>query len=161
MKRILFIALCATVVKLSPFGLVGALGVPSLDTIERTPFGLVSVAFADAPAPTQTAPVPARPASEMSAPDVQKWLSFFDKLVTTVVDTQRVCDKMAVDVNGVMDTHKDAIAVAKKAKAEGRKLPADAKQKMLEGVKKMLPGMQNCGQNDKVRAAFAKLDLNH
>jgi hypothetical protein len=97
----------------------------------------------------------------MAPADVQKWLTFFDKLVNTVVNTQSTCDKMATDVNAVMDTNKDAIALAKKAKAQGKKLPADAKAKMLEGVKKMMPGMQNCGSNDKVRAAFAKLDLNH
>jgi hypothetical protein len=67
---------------------------------------------------------------------------------------------MAVDVNAVVDANKDAIDVAKAAKAQGRKLPADAQQKMVDGVKKMIPGMQNCGQNEKVRGAFAKLDLN-
>jgi hypothetical protein len=162
MKKILFLALFATVVKLAPFGLVGTLGVPGVSALEHTPLGLVGVAFADVPPPpVQATPATAKPASEMAPTDVQKWLTFFDKLVSTVVDTQRACDKMAVDVSSVMDTHKDAIAVAKKAKAEGRKLPADAKQKMVDGVKKMMPGMQNCGQNDKVRAAFAKLDLNH
>jgi hypothetical protein len=30
---------------------------------------------------------------------------------------------------------------------------------MMEGVKKMVPGLNKCGQDDKVRAAFAKLDL--
>lgn len=101
------------------------------------------------------------PASQtMSASEVTKWITFFDKLVDTVVKDQTMCDKMAVDVNAVVDANKDAIAVAKAAKQQGRKLPADAQQKMVDGVKKMIPGMQNCGQNEKVRGAFAKLDLN-
>ena len=97
----------------------------------------------------------------MAPADVTKWLTFFDKLVSTVVNTQTTCGKMATDVNAVMDSNKDAIALAKKAKQQGKKLPDDAKAKMLDGVKKMMPGMQNCGSNANVRAAFAKLDLNH
>lgn len=96
----------------------------------------------------------------MKPDEVTKWITFFDKLVDTVVKDQTMCDKMAVDVNAVVDANKDAIAVAKAAKAQGRKLPPDAQQKMVDGVKKMIPGMQNCGQNEKVRGAFAKLDLN-
>jgi hypothetical protein len=102
----------------------------------------------------------APPAQTMTASEVSKWITFFDKLVDTVVKDQTTCDKMAVDVNAVVDANKDAIAIAKAAKAQGRKLPPDAQQKMVDGVKKMIPGMQNCGQNDKVRGAFAKLDLN-
>ena len=109
----------------------------------------VAVAQGDAP-----------PAQTMTASEVTKWITFFDKLVDTVVKDQTTCDKMAVDVNAVVAANKDAIAVAKAAKAQGRKLPPDAQQKMVDGVKKMIPGMQNCGQNEKVRGAFAKLDLN-
>ena len=100
------------------------------------------------------------PQQQMKPDEVSKWITFFDKLVDTVVADQTMCDKMAVDVNAVVDANKDAINVAKAAKAQGRKLPPDAQQKMVEGVKKMIPGMQNCGQNEKVRGAFAKLDLN-
>ena len=109
----------------------------------------VSMAQGDAP-----------PAQTMTASEVTKWITFFDKLVDTVVKDQTTCDKMAVDVNAVVDANKDAIAIAKAAKQQGRKLPPDAQQKMVDGVKKMIPGMQNCGQNEKVRGAFAKLDLN-
>lgn len=109
------------------------------------------VVHADAPATTTT---------EMAPAEVTRWLAFFDKLVDTVVRDERACDKMASDVNTLMDANRDAIAIARNAKAQGKKLPADAKQRMVEGVKKMLPGMQNCGTNDKVRTAFAKLDLN-
>ena len=97
---------------------------------------------------------------QMKPDEVSKWIGFFGKLVDTVVKNQTTCDKMAVEVNAVVDANKEAIAVAKAAKQQGRKLPADAQQKMVEGVKKMIPGMQNCGQNEKVRGAFAKLDLN-
>lgn len=101
----------------------------------------------------------ARPV-EMSAADTTKWLTFFDKLVATVVrTTSGPCDKMAGDVNAVIDANQDAVAVARAAHEQGKKLPQAAQEHMLEGVKKMVPGMQKCGQDDKVRAAFAKLDL--
>ena len=100
-----------------------------------------------------------RPAPEMAPADVSKWLGFFDKLVDAVTTSSGTCEKMAADVNIVIDGHKDAVAVARKAHAEGKKLPAAAQQRMLVGVKKMMPGMQKCGQHEKVRAAFARLDL--
>ena len=74
-----------------------------------------SVAFAQGDQPAQ---------QTMKPDEVTKWITFFDKLVDTVVKDQTMCDKMAVDVNAVVDAHKDAIAVAKAAKAQGRKLPS-------------------------------------
>lgn len=98
--------------------------------------------------------------TEMSQAEVTKWLRFFDKLVATVVKTSSgPCDKMAAQVNSVIDANQDAIAVARAAHAAGRKLPQPAQNHMMEGVKKMVPGMQRCGTDDKVRAAFVKLDL--
>ena len=97
----------------------------------------------------------------MSEAEVTRWLSFFDKLVgTTVASSNTSCDKLAVDVAQVIDNNKDAIEIARNARATGRKLPEAAQQHMLDGVKKMVPAMQKCGQHEKVRAAFAKLDLN-
>jgi hypothetical protein len=96
----------------------------------------------------------------MPAADVQKWITFFDKLVTTVVDSAGACDRMATGVNTLVDANGEAIAIARAAKQQGKKLPHAAQTRMIEGVKKMVPGMQKCGHDQKVRAAFAKLDLN-
>jgi hypothetical protein len=98
-------------------------------------------------------------ANEMAPADVTRWLGFFDKLVVTVVKSPS-CDKLASDVSVLVDQNKDAVAIARAARAQGKKLPQPAQEHMLEGVKKMVPAMQKCGQHDKVRAAFAKLDLN-
>ncbi|NVB78079.1 MAG: hypothetical protein HOV81_06755 [Kofleriaceae bacterium] len=111
--------------------------------------GLAGAAVADTPAQ-----------QEIPAADAEKWMTFFDKLVTTVVDSASTCDKLAVNVNALADANKDAIAIARTAKQQGQKLPADKQARMIEGVKKMVPGMQRCGHDQKVRAAFAKLDLN-
>jgi hypothetical protein len=101
----------------------------------------------------------AKPAPEMSATDTQKWLAFFDKLVTTVVKSSGTCDKLATDVTKLIDANQPAIAMARAAREAGRRLPQAAQQHMMGGVKKMVPTLQKCGQDDKVRAAFAKLDL--
>jgi len=100
-----------------------------------------------------------KPATEMSAADTTKWLTFFDKLVTTVVKSSGTCEKLANDVSKTIDANQDAVAVAKAAHAAGKRLPQPAQQKMMEGVKKMVPVLEKCGQDNKVRAAFAKLDL--
>ena len=98
-------------------------------------------------------------AQEMSAADTTRWLTFFDALVTTVVKSSSTCEQLATDVNRVIAANQDAIAIARAAHTAGRRLPPRAQQHMMEGVKKMVPGLNKCGQDDKVRAAFAKLDL--
>ena len=122
--------------------------------------GAVVLGIAAAQAEPAAAPPAAAPKQQMSDADVARWLGFFDKLVTTVVKAQTTCERLAFDVTQVIDQNKDAIAIARNARAAGRKLPESAQQHMLEGVKKMVPAMQKCGQHEKVRAAFSKLDLN-
>ena len=115
------------------------------------------------PPPSSATPTPATPSEpevEMPKADAAKWMTFFDKLVNTVVASEGSCDKLATNVSNVIDANKDAITVARNAKQKNMKLPAEAQTKMVEGVKKMVPSMQKCGQDEKVRTAFAKLDLN-
>jgi len=104
--------------------------------------------------------VRATPPAEMPAADVTRWIAFFDKLVDTVVGNSEHCDKLASDVNGIVDRHLDVLTLARRARAAGRKLPESAQQHMLDGAKRMAPVLHNCGQYDRVRAAFARLDLN-
>jgi hypothetical protein len=97
---------------------------------------------------------------EMTDQETNTWINFFDKLVVTVEKAQTVCEKLAFDVSNLIDANQDAITIARNARAEGRKLPEAAQQHMLVGVKRMVPAMNRCGQQPKVQAAFAKLDLN-
>ena len=96
---------------------------------------------------------------DMPAADVGRWMGFFDKLVESVVSNASACDKMATDVSYLIDKNHDVINMARTARTQHRKLPLAAQQHMLDGVKKMMPGMQNCGDNQKVQTAFAKLDV--
>ncbi|MDB4955187.1 MAG: hypothetical protein JWO36_2756 [Myxococcales bacterium] len=111
--------------------------------------------------PTKSPPAPATPGEEMAAADVQRWLAFFDKLVDAVVAGEKDCDKMATEVGHVIDRNKPALDMARNARNSRKKLPLAAQQHMMDGVKKMAPGIQNCGEKDNVRAAFARLDVSH
>jgi hypothetical protein len=99
------------------------------------------------------------PTQDMAAADVTKWLDFFDKLVDAVVRNETSCDKMAADVSAVIDANRDSLTIARTARAAHKRLPDSAQQHMLDGVKKMGPGIEKCGDNEKVKDAFAKLEV--
>jgi glucose/arabinose dehydrogenase len=112
-------------------------------------------------APTTHEPTPApttHAAEEMAPADVTRWLSFFDQLVAAVADNADSCDKMATQVSLVIDSNRSAIDLARDARAKGKKLPVAAQEHMIEGVRKMGPGIEKCSDNEKVKAAFAKLE---
>ena len=123
---------------------------------------LCAAAGAQPPKPDVPKDVPKGDTSktdELPPQDVARWLTFFDKLVDVVVTDANACDKMAVDVGALIDKNRDALTLARTAREQHKKLPIAAQQHMLDGVKKMMPGMQNCGDDRKVQASFAKLDV--
>jgi hypothetical protein len=145
------------------FALVGLGGSASADKQTAAPTAPAAPHMPPATPPPATPDTPATPATpevEMPAGDAAIWMSFFDKLVASVVASEGSCDKLATNVSTVIDANKKAITLARAAKAKNMKLPVDAQTHMVDGVKKMVPTMQKCGQDPKVRAAFAKLDLN-
>jgi len=109
-------------------------------------------------ASTAYAQPPQRSANEIPAADVTRWLGFFDKLVAAVEHNADKCDQMAADVSAVIDSNQKTIALARDARSKSKKLPDSAQQHMLEGVRRMGPGIENCADNEKVKAAFAKLE---
>ena len=99
----------------------------------------------------------ARVAAADTSADVQKFVAFFDKIVDTVVADKDDCGKMAKDLNTLIDANKDVIEAAKKAQAEGKQVPPEVRQHMMDGAKKMMAGMQKCGSDPAVKAAFDRL----
>lgn len=119
--------------------------------------GLGGAALADkAPAPAPKAP-PAKTADAPADADVQKFLTFFDKIVDAVVADKDDCTKMATDVNKLIDDNKDLLEKAKEHQAKGEKLPDEAKNHMMESSKKLFGAMQKCGNDKGVQAAFQRL----
>ncbi|HEY1558567.1 MAG TPA: hypothetical protein VGF94_27275 [Kofleriaceae bacterium] len=121
---------------------------------------VASAAYAQPPAhhADQTAPDEMKPL-EMKPASVTKWLTFFDKLVDTVVADQDSCEQMATDVRTVIETNRDSLQIARSARDRHEKLPEAAQMHMLEGVRRMEVGIDNCGSNDRVKDAFAKLEV--
>lgn len=127
-----------------------------------------------APLPASPSPAPRPPAQQSPAPapkempgaemmtsaEVAKWLGFFDQLVGAVVANQESCEKMANEVSRVIDANHESLTIARSARLQHKKLPESAQQHMLDGVRRMGPGIEKCGDNEHVRAAFAKLDVN-
>ena len=127
----------------------------------KSPLAIVALALATSSAlaqpPKKPSAVPA-PIGEMAAADVTRWLVFFDKLVEAVEVNAQSCEKMAADVGTVIDTNRSSIAIARDARKRGKKLPQAAQQHMLDGVRRMGPGIENCSENERVKAAFSKLE---
>ncbi|HEY1556612.1 MAG TPA: hypothetical protein VGF94_17375 [Kofleriaceae bacterium] len=91
--------------------------------------------------------------------DLKKFLAFMDKITDAVVADKDTCPKMATDINSLIDANNEVIEIGKKAAAAGKQMPADAQKHVQDDVKRMMPGLQNCGQNKDVQAAFGRLNF--
>ena len=97
--------------------------------------------------------------AEVTPSEARVWLQLFDKIVDTVVADKDDCAKMAGDLNVIVDTNQQTIAMARDAKAKGKKLPQSAQQHMIDGARRMLGALDKCGRDEKVGAAFRRIDL--
>jgi hypothetical protein len=118
----------------------------------------VSLAIALAAGTAAAQPDKQAPA-EVTPSEAAAWLTMFDKVVDTVVANKDDCTKMASDLNKVIDANQDTIKIAREAKAKGKRLPQSAQQRMLDGMRRMVGALDKCGSNDKVGAAFKRIDL--
>jgi hypothetical protein len=114
-----------------------------------------TAAFAQEPKAQEPKQAPA----EVTPTEAHNWITLFDKVVDAVVTNREDCAKMASGINVVVDANQSTIAMAKDAKAKGKKLPASAQQHMVDGARKMVGSLDKCGRDEKVGAAFARIDL--
>jgi hypothetical protein len=110
----------------------------------------------DAKAPADKAAPPAK--EEISAAEAQKVLDFFNKFADAIVANKDSCPKMAVAINGVIDTNKAFIEQANKMKADGKKLPKAVEDKMGARMKEFLPMVMKCKDDKDVAAAMQRMD---
>jgi hypothetical protein len=118
---------------------------------------MIFVALATTAALAQEEPKQAP--AEVTPSEARNWINLFDKVVDTVVVNREDCGKMATGLNAVVDAHKATIAMARDAKAKGKKLPQSAQQHMMDGARRMMGALDKCGRDEKVGAAFARIDL--
>ena len=118
----------------------------------------VSIAIALVASTAAAQPDKQAPA-EVTPSEARAWIQLFDKIVDTVVANKDDCTKMATDLNVVVDANLEAIKIARDAKAKGKKLPASAQQHMLDGMRRMVGALHKCGRDEKVAAAFQRIDL--
>lgn len=117
---------------------------------------IIALAFAATPAAAeQDKQAPA----EVTPNEARSWIALFEKVVDAVVAHRDDCTKMATTLDGVIDANQPTIAMARDAKAKGKRLPAAAQQQMMEGARKMVAALDKCGRDEKVGAAFRRLDL--
>lgn len=96
---------------------------------------------------------------EVKASDAKAWIGVFDKIVDAVVTHRTDCSMMAGDLDGIISVNQSTINALKEAKKAGKRLPASAAQHMVVQAKKMVASLDKCGRDEKVSAAFARIDL--
>ncbi len=97
--------------------------------------------------------------SEVKASDTKAWLDVFDKIVDAVVMHRADCRTMAGDLEAIITVSQPTIRAVRDAKAAGKKLPQSAAQHMIDGSRRMIASLDKCGRDEKVSAAFARIDL--
>lgn len=114
-----------------------------------------SMAYAQQPpTPMQQPPAPA----VMTPNEVGRFLAFFDALVAAVVRDSQSCGQMAADVSALIDSNHDNLEAVRTARIAHKRMPQQAQYHVLDGIRRMGPGIENCSENAKVKAAFEKLD---
>jgi hypothetical protein len=126
-----------------------------------------TVAVADTP---KQAPAPAKndkPAADkkpadgktaVSDADAQRFLAFFDKLVSIVTTNKDDCAKMTAGLNAHIDANQALLKEINDAKNQSRELPQAVKDKLAAKANDELkPAMAKCGKDKAVQAAFQRL----
>ena len=120
---------------------------------------LVAMVLALALAAPALADEPKQAPAQVTPSEAKAWIDLFDKIVDAVVVNKDDCGKMAGSINALVDANQSTIAMAREAKAKGKKLPVTAQQHMLDGARRMVAALDKCGRDEKVAAAFDRIDL--
>jgi hypothetical protein len=80
-------------------------------------------------------------------------------VVGLVVANREDCVKMSSGLNAVIDRNQPTIEMARDARAKGKRLPPAVQQEMMQGMRKMVDALAKCGRDEKVAAAFRRIDL--
>lgn len=109
-------------------------------------------------APAKTAPPADSKRAELSAQEVEQFLTFFNKFVDTVVAAKEDCAKLTKDVNALIDANAAMVKKFQEAKAANKDLPQAAKDKMMSRVKEMMPALNKCSQDPAFTTAMKRME---
>ena len=131
--------------------------------------GAGSVAFAEPAAKPPADKKADKPAADktdktdkkeiLSDAEAQKFVAFFDKLVSIVVANKDDCAKMAAGVNAHIDANQALMSQMNDAKNQNKDLPAAVKEKLEKKFKdEFLPALTaKCGKDKTVQAAIERM----
>jgi hypothetical protein len=98
-----------------------------------------------------------KPREVVGSSGVEAFLAFYDQFVGIVDSDQNNCEKMANELDALLQANKDVLAQGREASARGKVLPTAAQQHIAEASKKIGPGAQKCGSNQRVIQALQQL----
>jgi hypothetical protein len=122
-----------------------------------------TIAYADkTPDKTPDKPAektPDKPSTEeVARADADKFLVFFNSLADAIANNKDNCSKMATAINKVVDANKPLIGQLTDTKYQGKKFPKDVEDKMHARTTAMKEGMEKCGNDKDVQAAFKRMN---
>ena len=92
------------------------------------------------------------------AADLERFVSWFEKLADQVTADKTDCTKVATDINTSIDSNKDLMDKAKAARAAGKQMPKPQMDRMIAAGQKMGQALgAKCGNDKGVQAAVQRL----
>lgn len=100
-----------------------------------------------------------KPAAEATIKDedLKKAHAFIDALVTAITSNTSDCDKMATQMNSVLDAHAATIKMINEHKAAGRKPPKEFEDKLAAKKPELMGAIMKCKDNANVQASVQRL----
>ncbi|MBV8758838.1 MAG: hypothetical protein JO257_16235 [Deltaproteobacteria bacterium] len=90
---------------------------------------------------------------EVADADTTRVVNFFDALVATTIRDSKSCDKMASEVNALIDANVEVVALSHRLKNSAEWLTTH----LNNGLARLKPAVQRCASSDLVKAAFQRL----
>ena len=104
-----------------------------------------------------TARAEAKQETPLSAEQADKLLVFFNELVDESVKHAADCQALAGAIDGVVAKHTGTIQMTWAAKKAKQTVPRDVQAKLDQRALEMVGALRRCWNDDRVKAAFAKM----
>jgi hypothetical protein len=120
---------------------------------------------AKVPADSKNPDAPAKPGDDKAQSDTlpddvaNRFVEFFDKLTSIVVDNEKDCAKMAAGVNAHIDANQGLLKLVADAKSQNKSLPPEQKEKIAKKSSEAIAPamMKKCSNDRPVMTAFMRI----